>query len=55
MNSRIIIAFFKSVVQTMMSMSMVWSSRMARKKAFEIIEMMMLKYGNKLSARRVIK
>lgn len=43
-------AFLRSNVQTIIRESIVWSSRMARKKAFEIIEIMMLKYGNMLSA-----
>lgn len=51
-NLRMIIAFFRSSVQTIISESIVWSSLMARKKAFEIMEMMMLRYGNMLSARK---
>lgn len=47
---RMMMAFLRSNVQTIIRESIVWSSRMARKKAFEIIEIMMLKYGNMLSA-----
>lgn len=38
-----IIAFLMSNVQTIISETIAWFSRIAKKKAFEIIEMMMLR------------
>lgn len=47
------IAFLRSSVQTIKRESIVWSSLMARKKAVETMLMMMLKYGNMLSAKGI--